>query len=255
MSRERWKNRSCDSSLEKKRDNVQKKHLSAVGVVTATRIRMKSDMKLISVNVCLPRLVMSNGEPVSTGIFKEPVAGHVMLRTLNLDGDRQADLSVHGGRSKAVYVYPSELYGYWKHELPEMKLPWGMFGENFTTAGLFETELNIGDKFHVGSAIVMVTEPRMPCYKLGIRFGRSDMIQRFLASERTGFYFAVLQEGEVGVDDPIELIESGERSVRVSDIVQLYTREKHNVGLLRRAMKVEALPESWRAISSIDSRN
>ena len=222
---------------------------------------MKSDMKLISVNVGLPRLVMSNGDPVSTGIFKEPVAGRVMLRTLNLDGDRQADLSVHGGPSKAVYVYPSEHYDYWKHEFPEMKLPWGMFGENFTTKGLFEAELNIGDKFRVGSAAVMVTEPRMPCYKLGIRFGRSDMIrrsdmiQRFLASERTGFYFAVLQEGEVGLGDPIELIESGERSVRVSDIVQLYTREKHNVGLLRRAMKVEALPESPRAISSIDSRN
>ena len=215
---------------------------------------MQSDMKLISVNVGLPRVVMSHGDPVSTGISKRRWRA-VTLRTLNLDGDRQADLSVHGGPSKAVYVYPSEHYDYWKHEFPEMKLPWGMFGENFTTKGLFEAELNIGDKFRVGSAAVMVTEPRMPCYKLGIRFGRSDMIQRFLASERTGFYFAVLQEGEVGVDDPIELIESGERSVRVSDIVQLYTREKHNVGLLRRAMKVEALPESWRAISSIDSRN
>src|SRR5882724_3223879 len=174
---------------------------------------MKSDIQLISVNVGLPRVVMSNGDPLSTGIFKEPVAGRVMLRTLNLDGDRQADLSVHGGRSKAVYVYPFEHYDYWKRELPEMKLPWGMFGENFTSAGLFESELSIGDKFHVGSAVVMVTEPRMPCYKLGIRFGRPDMIKRFLASERTGFYFAVLQEGEVGVGDQIELIESGERSV------------------------------------------
>ena len=130
-----------------------------------------------------------------------------MLRTLNLDGDRQADLSVHGGPSKAVYVYPSEHYDYWKQELPEMKLPWGMFGQNFTTTGLSESELSIGDKFRVGSAVVMVTEPRMPCYKLGIRFSRSDMIKRFLASERTGFYFAVLQEGEVGVGDQIELIE------------------------------------------------
>jgi len=175
-------------------------------------------MKLISVNVGLPRVVMSHGDPVSTGIFKEPVAGRVMLRTLNLDGDRQADLSVHGGPSKAVYVYPSEHYDYWKQELPEMKLPWGMFGENFTTTGPFESELNIGDKFRVGSAVVMVTEPRMPCYKLGIRFSRSDMIKRFLASERTGFYFAVLQEGEVGVGDQIELIEGSKRRVRVSDI-------------------------------------
>ena len=170
-----------------------------------------------------------------------------MLRTLNLDGDRQADLSVHGGPTKAVYAYPSEHYGYWKHELPEMKLPWGMFGENFTTTGLFESELNIGDKFRVGSAVVMVTEPRMPCYKLAIKFGRPDIVKRFLASERTGFYFAVLQESDVGVGDPIELIESSKDNLRVSDVTALYTHEKQNVGLLRRAIEVEALPESWRS--------
>jgi MOSC domain-containing protein YiiM len=210
-------------------------------------IRMQSDMKLISVNVGLPRVVMSNGDPVSTGIFKEPVAGRVMLRTLNLDGDRQADLSVHGGSTKVVYAYPSEHYDYWKHELPEILLPWGMFGENFTTTGLFESELNIGDKFRVGAAIVMATEPRMPCYKLGIRFGRSDIVKRFLASERTGFYFAVLQEGEVGVGDSIELIERSKDSFRLSDITALYTHEKHNVGLLRRAIEVATLPESWKS--------
>jgi MOSC domain-containing protein YiiM len=208
---------------------------------------MQADMKLVSVNVGLPRVVTADGDPVSTGIFKEPVAGRIMLRTLNLDGDRQADLSVHGGRSKAVYVYPSEHYDYWKRELPEVELRWGMFGENFTSAGLFESELNIGDKFAVGSAAVIVTEPRMPCYKLGIRFGRPDMVKRFLASERTGFYFAVLQEGEIGVGDPLQLIEKNDRSVRVSYITQLYTREKHNVQLLRRAIALEALPESWRS--------
>jgi len=207
---------------------------------------MKSEMKIISVNVGAPRIVMSNGDPVSTGIFKEPVAGRVMLRTLNLDGDRQADLSVHGGPSKAVYAYPSEHYDYWKLELPEMKLPWGMFGENFTTAGLFESEINVGDKFRVGSATVMATEPRMPCYKLGIRFGRPDIVKRFLASERTGFYFAVLQEGEVRAGEPIEIPEKSKDSLKVSDITALYTREKHNVGLLRRAIEVEALPESWK---------
>ena len=203
--------------------------------------------ELVSVNVGRPRIVMSHGEPVSTGIFKEPVTGRVMLRTLNLEGDRQADLSVHGGLSKAVYVYPSEHYDYWQNELPQMKLPWGMFGENFTTVGLFESELNIGDKFSVGSAIVMVTEPRMPCYKLGIRFGRSDIIKRFLKSERTGLYFAVVQEGEVGAGDTIELIERSKRSVSVSDITRLYTTEKNNVELLRRATDVEALPEGWRS--------
>lgn len=204
-------------------------------------------MKLISVNIGLPRLVIRDGDPVSTGIFKDPVAGRVMLRTLNLEGDRQADLSVHGGATKAVYAYPSEHYDYWKRELPGIKLPWGMFGENFTTAGLFESELNIGDKFRVGSAVVMVTEPRMPCYKLAIRFGRPDIVKRFLASERTGFYFSVLQEGEVGAGDTIESVERSEDGLRVSDITSLYTREKRNIGLLRRAIKVEALPESWKS--------
>jgi MOSC domain-containing protein YiiM len=208
---------------------------------------MKSDAKLISINLGLPRIVMSNGDPVSTGIFKEPVAGRVMLRTLNLDGDGQADLSVHGGPSKAVYVYPSEHYDYWKRELPGIQLPWGMFGENFTTAGLFESELNIGDKFRVGSAVVVVTEPRMPCYKLAIRFGRPDIVKRFLASESTGFYFAVLREGDVGGGDSIQLMEASEDSLRVSHVTQLYTREKHNTELLRRAIDVEALPESWRS--------
>jgi MOSC domain-containing protein YiiM len=208
---------------------------------------MKADKKLISINVGLPRIVTLNGDPVSTGIFKEPVVGRVMLRTLNLDGDRQADLSVHGGPSKAVYVYPAEHYDYWKREFPGMNLPWGMFGENFTSAGLLESEVNIGDRYRIGSAVVMVTEPRMPCYKLGIKFGRSDLVKKFLASERTGFYFGVLQEGEVGAGDPIEPIENNDHSVRVSDITRLYIRDKHNLGLLRRAIGVEALPQSWKS--------
>ena len=204
-------------------------------------------MKVVSVNVALPRLVRRNDEPVSTGIFKEPIAGRVMLRTLNLDGDRQADPSVHGGLSKAAYVYPSEHYVYWKRELPEMELPWGMFGENFTTEGLHESETNIGDKFRVGLAEVMVTEPRMPCYKLGIRFGRTDIIKRFLDSGRTGFYLSVLREGDVGAGDEIKPIERDMNDVRVSDITRLYTREKHNAALLGRAIATAALPESWRS--------
>jgi len=203
-------------------------------------------MTLVSVNVGLPRLVMRDGEPVSTGIFKAPVEGRVMLRTLNIDGDRQADLSVHGGPSKAVYAYPSEHYPYWKQKLPEMELPFGMFGENFTTIGLLESEINIGDKFRVGAAEIMVTEPRMPCYKLGLKFGRSDIIRMFLQSGRSGFYFAVLQEGEVGPGDRFELIESHPLGVKVSDITRLYVSEKDNVVLLRRAIEVQALPESWR---------
>ncbi|HKP36669.1 MAG TPA: MOSC domain-containing protein [Pyrinomonadaceae bacterium] len=203
-------------------------------------------MKLVSLNVGLPRLVLNNGEPVSTGIFKEPVEGRVMMRTLNLDGDRQADLSVHGGPTKAVYGYPAEHYDFWKRELPGMDLPWGMFGENLTTEGLLESELNIGDKFRLGGATIMVTEPRLPCYKLGIKFGRADIIKRFLQSERTGFYLAVLDEGEVGAGDQFELIEQDKHGVRVSDLTRLYSYDKENVDLLQRALQVEALPESWR---------
>ena len=203
-------------------------------------------MKIISLNVGLPRLVLRNGEPVSTGIFKEPVAGRVMMRTLNLDGDRQSDLSVHGGPQKAVYVYPSEHYDFWKRELPDMDLPWGVFGENLTTTGLLENEVNIGDKFRVGAAEVMVTQPRMPCYKLGIRFGRADIIKRFLISERSGFYLSVLKEGDVGAGDEFELIEKNSSGVRVVDVTRLYSSEKENVDLMRRAIATEALPESWR---------
>lgn len=203
-------------------------------------------MKIISLNVGRPRLVSHNGEPVSTGIFKEPIASRVMIRTLNLDGDRQADLSVHGGPSKAVYVYPAEHYKFWKGEFPEMDLPWGMFGENLTTTGLLETEINIGDKFRIGTAEVMVTQPRMPCYKLGLKFGRADIIKRFLQSERTGFYLAVLKEGEVGAGDELESLARDAHDVRVSDVTRLYTREKHSAALLSRAIEVEALPASWR---------
>lgn len=203
-------------------------------------------MKIISVNVGRPKLVMRNDEPVSTGIFKEPVAGRVMLRTLNLDGDRQADLTVHGGPEKAVYAYPHEHYPFWKRELPDMDLPLGVFGENFTTEGMLESEIHIGDRFRIGSAELMVTQPRMPCYKLGIRFNRTDILKRFLASERTGFYFSVLSEGEVGAGDDVELIEQNTSGVTVLDVTRLYSSDKHNLELLQRAIATEALPNSWR---------
>ncbi len=207
-------------------------------------------MKIVSVNVGLPREVTWKDKKVMTGIFKEPVKSRVLMRTLNLDGDGQADLSVHGGPSKAVYAYPSEHYPYWRDELPGMPLPWASFGENLTVEGMLEKEINIGDRFRVGSAEVMVTEPRMPCFKLGIRFGRDDIIKRFLRSARTGFYFAVLREGEVGAGDPIEPLSRGQGDVTVSDIWRLYAEERDNLELLRRAVQVEALPESWRGYFS-----
>ncbi|MBF8298069.1 MAG: domain containing protein [candidate division NC10 bacterium] len=203
-------------------------------------------MRLVSVNIGHPREVIYKGKTVTTGIFKEPVEGRIRLRTLNLDGDRQADLSVHGGLSKAAYAYPIEHYEYWREQLPGVDLPWGMFGENFTTEGLREDSVNIGDRFRIGSAEVMVTEPRLPCYKLAAKFGRDDIIKRFLHSGRTGFYFAVMQEGEVGTGDGIELVSRDEHRVTVADITRLYVREKDDVGTLRRAVQVTALPESWR---------
>jgi MOSC domain-containing protein YiiM len=203
-------------------------------------------MKIVSVNVGLPREVNWQGKLVTTGIFKEPVSGPVMMRRLNLDGDGQADLTVHGGASKAVYAYPSEHYGYWRTELPGVDLPWGMFGENFTTEGLLEEALYIGDKFRIGETEVMVTEPRMPCYKLGIKFGRADIIKRFLASRRSGFYFAVVREGMVGAEDSVELIGQEQREISVADITRLYAFEKNDVKSLRRAIEVEALPENWK---------
>jgi MOSC domain-containing protein YiiM len=203
-------------------------------------------MKLISVNVGLPREVIWKGRTVTTGIFKEPVKSSIMLRTLNLAGDKQADLSVHGGASKAVYAYPVEHYEFWQSELPDMKLPYGMFGENFTTAGLLEDAINIGDRFRVGGAEVMVTEPRMPCYKLGGKFGRADMVKRFLVSRRTGFYFAVLQEGAVEAGDTIEPLSQDGNGITVADITRLFAFEKDDLKMLRRVVQVEALPESWR---------
>jgi MOSC domain-containing protein YiiM len=203
-------------------------------------------MKILSVNVGLPREVTWQGKLVTTGIFKEPVNGPVMLRTLNLDGDRQADLTVHGGVSKAVYAYPSEHYAFWRTEFPEMNLPWGMFGENLTTEGLLEDAVYIGDRFRVGQTELMVTEPRMPCYKLGIKFGRADIIKRFLASRRSGFYFAVMREGMVSAGDALELIGREQQDISVAAITRLYAFEKDDVKALRRAVEVEALPENWK---------
>lgn len=182
---------------------------------------MSSKMKLISVNVGLPREVQWKGRTVLTGIFKEPVSGRIAVRKLNLDGDGQADLSVHGGPEKAVYVYPVEHYAYWRKELPDMEFSWGMFGENLTTEGLLEEAIHIGDRFRIGSAEVIVTQPRMPCYKLGIRFGRNDIIKRFLVSGRPGFYLGVLREGEVGAGDTIELISRDKKQVTVSEIAHI----------------------------------
>jgi MOSC domain-containing protein YiiM len=210
-------------------------------------------MKLVSLNTGLPREVKWHGRDVTTGIFKDPVEGRVALRTLNLDGDRQADLTVHGGEFKAVYCYPLAHYEYWKKELPGKELPMGIFGENFTIDGgkdeLLEETVYLGDRFSVGTAEVVVTQPRLPCYKLGIRFGADDMVKRFLASGRTGFYLAAVREGEVGAGDEMKVIGRGADGVAVSEITRLYVAKQFGeaeIRAVRRALEVKELPESWK---------
>ncbi len=203
-------------------------------------------MKIVSINVGLPRQVNWHGKSVLTSIFKEPVSGRVRVGRLSVEGDRQSDLRVHGGTDKAVYVYPEEHYAFWREELPGTDLPWGAFGENFTTRGLSEGAVHIGDRLGVGSAEFVVTQPRMPCFKLEIRFGRSDMVKRFLRSGRTGFYLAVVREGEAAAGDAVRLIARHDPAVTVSAIVGLYTADAANQALLREASELAALPEGWR---------
>ena len=204
-------------------------------------------MKLVAVSVGRPREIIWRGKAVRTSIWKSPVTGKVRVRTLNLEGDEQSDLSVHGGADKAVYVYPSEHYTYWREELPGVELPWGAFGENLTSEGLFEAEVQIGDRLRVGTAEFVVTQPRLPCFKLGIRFNRPDLVKEFFRSRRTGFYVSVLREGYVSAGDPIEMTARDDHGVTVADIVELYAHGAENEVLLRRAVEVTALPESWRA--------
>jgi MOSC domain-containing protein YiiM len=203
-------------------------------------------MKVISLNVARPRLALYKGATINTGIFKQPVSGPVPLRTLNLDGDRQADLSVHGGPYKAVYAYPSEHYAFWRDELPGLDLPWGLFGENFTTEGLAESDLHIGDRLQIGSAIVMVRQPRQPCYKLAAKFQRDDILERFLHSGRSGFYFSVEQEGTVEAGDSFEFRSRDQKAVTIAEMNTLFVQEKYNRPLLGKAIASAALPEDWR---------
>lgn len=204
-------------------------------------------MRVVSVNVGLPRTVRWRGRDITTGIFKQPVEGRVALRRLNLDGDRQADLAVHGGPAKAVYAYPLEHYTFWREQLGQ-RLPFGAFGENLTIDGLpLEDEAAIGDRFRVGSAELVVTQPRLPCAKLGLRFGRADMVKRFLASGRTGYYLAVQVEGDVGTGDCVEWLARDPARIAVAEITRVYATDRNDRATLERLVMLEALPDDWRS--------
>ena len=204
-------------------------------------------MNVLSVNVGLPREVRAGGKTVLTSIFKDPVVGRVAIVGDNLVGDRQSDLTVHGGRFKAVYAYPSEHYEFWRHELPGVELPYGSFGENLTIAGLLEDDLHVGDRLQVGSAELVVTQPRLPCFKLGIRFGRADMVRRFQRSGRTGFYFLVAREGEVGAGDPLTVIERHPAAVSIRELFTMYIDGAGEQARVRQVIDIPALSDSWRA--------
>jgi len=202
-------------------------------------------LTVVSLNVGQTRIVTFEGRAMKTGIFKKPVDGRRMLRLDNVEGDQQADLRVHGGTDKAVYGYPAEHYEYWKTLLVDMPSESGAFGENLTTAGLTENSLHISDHFQVGNAVLRVTQPRIPCLKLAARFRRSDMIDLFHRSGRSGFYFAVVEEGGLGAGDAIELKHRDTKAVTVADVNRLYL-DKGDPELLDRVLDVPTLAGSMR---------
>jgi MOSC domain-containing protein YiiM len=203
-------------------------------------------MKVISVNVGMPRDLLSGERTITTGIIKTPIQGPVRVRTLNIDGDGQADLTVHGGVDKAVYIYPSEHYEFWQRELG-LELAWGAFGENLTVTGLTEMSISIGDRLGIGTVVLAVSQPRLPCFKLGAKFQRDDMIQRFLDSRRTGFYARVFQEGELQTGDPMAVLQQDPAHVTIREITDLYLTKHPERDHINRVVSVEGLAASWRA--------
>ncbi len=204
-------------------------------------------MRLVSVNVGQPRDVEYRGATIRTGIFKEPVRGRVSVRTLNIEGDGQGDPKVHGGRDMAVYAYPLEHYAYWERELGGEALPHGQFGENLTVEGILEEGVRVGDTFRIGTALLQVTQPRIPCYKLAMRMGQgAEFPKRFQDSGRVGFYLRVLDEGEVGAGDAFALVRRDTPSVTIAEFIAVYRRRHDDPEGLRRVLAVPALGDAWR---------
>jgi MOSC domain-containing protein YiiM len=206
-------------------------------------------MKIVSLNVGLPREVIWHGQSVTTGIFKSPTSERIRLRMLNLDGDRQADLTVHGGEHKAVYCYPVEHYTYWQKKLPGRDLPLGVFGENFTTKGMLEQDVHLGDRFAINDAEVVVTQPRLPCYKLGIRFQTDDMVKKFLASRRIGFYVAVTREGSVAAGDEMIPVVQNASTISIADFLRLFLAKSFSDAdraSLKELYALPSVPLDWK---------
>ena len=203
-------------------------------------------MKLLSVNVSRPRIILQDGRPISTGIFKQAVKGRVLLKTLNLEGDRQADLNVHGGPDKAAYAYSFDHYESWSRELGRNDLKFGQFGENLTVSGLTEEKVHIGDIFRVGEALLEVTQPRVPCFKLGLKMGLPQFPKQFLHSGRSGFYLRVLEQGMVGAGDEISRVQVGPERLSIRELLGLFYFERDNLEMAQRASRIPALSHSWR---------
>lgn len=203
-------------------------------------------MKVLSVNVGKPRSIQWMGREVVTSIYKTPVAGSTAVRACNLDGDAQSDLGVHGGADKAVYGYPCEHYAFWRGELPQVELAWGAFGENLTTEGLLEEDLSIGDVVRAGTAHLMVSQPRIPCFKLAARLDVHDMVRRFLASRRLGFYFSVVSEGEVSAGDAIEIVDRAAERMSVRELTEVHLDKQRSVQVLERVLALRGLAQAWR---------
>lgn len=205
-----------------------------------------STPSVVSVNVGLPKEIRVRTESVLTGIFKKPVSGPVRVRSVNLDGDRQADLKVHGGPDKAVYFYPSEHYAFWRRELGRELTEWGAFGENLTIEGILEHAIGIGDHLEIGTAVFQVTQPRLPCFKLAAKFERDDIIETFLNSRRTGFYTRVLREGEIQSGQAITITNRDPKQLTIREMIDLYLDKQPERASLERVLSVEALSASWR---------
>ena len=202
--------------------------------------------KLLSVNVGLPREIAWQGKVVRTAIWKRPVSGRVYARRLNLDGDGQADLKGHGGEHRAVMVYQLEAYRYWERELGRNDFEYGQFGENFTVEGLPDDEVCIGDRYRIGTAVFEVTQPRVTCYRLGIRMDNPQMAALLVSHKKPGFYCRVITEGEVGAGDEIQKIADGPGRISVAEIDSLLYSANHDLKRIAIAARIPALSPGWK---------